>query len=66
MTTTTTETAETGYVVVVNEEEQYSLWRGDRPLPAGWAADGPAGTRDECLDYIEKAWTDMRPRCVRS
>ncbi|MFD3331227.1 MbtH family protein [Streptomyces sp. NPDC058700] len=61
----TVTTLEPEYVVVVNDEEQFSIWRSDRELPAGWAADGPTGTKDECLDHIETVWTDMRPRCVR-
>lgn len=62
---TLTTTAEPDYVVVVNDEEQYSIWRSDRELPAGWQADGPARSKDECLTYIDTVWTDMRPRCVR-
>ncbi|MFD8978355.1 MbtH family protein [Streptomyces sp. NPDC059564] len=58
-------TAEPDYLVVVNDEEQYSIWRSDRELPAGWEADGPARSKDECLTYIDTVWTDMRPRCVR-
>ncbi|KOX38568.1 MULTISPECIES: MbtH family protein [unclassified Streptomyces] len=61
----TVTTAEPSYLVVVNDEEQYSIWRSDRALPAGWEAEGPAGTKDECLDRVEAVWTDMRPRCVR-
>lgn len=53
------------YLVVVNDEEQYSIWFADRDLPAGWRADGFAGSRDECLAHIEATWTDMRPRSVR-
>jgi MbtH protein len=53
------------YQVVVNDEEQYSIWPTDRPAPSGWSATGPAGPRQECLDYIGKVWTDMRPRSLR-
>lgn len=53
------------YRVVVNEEEQYSLWPSARPLPAGWRAEGFEGRREECLDHIDVVWTDMRPRSVR-
>ena len=53
------------HVVVVNHEEQYSLWLADREIPAGWRAAGVEGTRDECLDWIERNWTDMRPLSVR-
>jgi MbtH protein len=62
MTVTTSEAA---YVVVVNDQEQYSIWRSDRDLPAGWRAHGPTGSKAECLDHIETVWTDMRPRSVR-
>ena len=53
------------YVVVVNDEEQYSIWFADRALPVGWTATGTAGTRQECLDRIEQVWTDLTPRSVR-
>ncbi|GAA1584642.1 MbtH family protein [Streptomyces globosus] len=49
------------YLVVHNDEEQYSIWRADRELPAGWHAEGTSGTRQECLDHIGRVWTDMRP-----
>ncbi|MFJ6790932.1 thioesterase domain-containing protein [Streptomyces angustmyceticus] len=54
------------YVVVVNDEEQYSVWFADRALPAGWTATGAQGTRQECLDHIEEVWTDLTPRSVRA
>ncbi|GHC96555.1 MbtH protein [Nocardiopsis terrae] len=53
------------YDVVVNHEEQYSLWPADRDLPDGWSREGTRGTREECLDRIERVWTDMRPRSLR-
>jgi MbtH protein len=53
------------YVVVVNEEDQYSIWFDGRSVPAGWLKVGVSGTKDECLDHIERVWTDMRPRSVR-
>lgn len=53
------------YSVVVNDEEQFSIWMADRPLPDGWRVGGRTGTRQECLDEIEETWTDMRPRSVR-
>lgn len=53
------------YVVVSNHEEQYSIWRTDREVPLGWKVAGPAGTKDQCLDYIEEVWTDMRPLSLR-
>jgi MbtH protein len=53
------------YQVVVNDEEQYSIWPEDKQPPAGWRASGVAGTKSECLDYVESVWTDMRPRSLR-
>ena len=57
--------SETPYAVVVNDEEQYSVWRDDRELPAGWSREGSVGSKEECLDRIATIWTDMRPRSVR-
>jgi MbtH protein len=51
--------------VVVNHEEQYSIWPADRELPAGWRAAGKTGTKRECLDHIDRTWTDMRPLSLR-
>ena len=53
------------YKVVVNHEEQYSIWLADREIPLGWRELGKAGTKQECLDYIEEVWTDMRPLSLR-
>lgn len=53
------------YKVVVNDEEQYSIWRADREIPPGWSEVGKTGLRQECLDYIEEVWTDMRPLSLR-
>jgi MbtH protein len=53
------------FQVVVNNEEQYSIWFADRELPAGWRAEGPRGRKEECLSYIEEVWTDIRPKSVR-
>ncbi len=55
----------TPYKVVVNHEEQYSIWPQDRELPLGWHGVGKAGSKEECLAYIEKVWTDMRPLSLR-
>ncbi|MEV7027909.1 MbtH family NRPS accessory protein [Kitasatospora sp. NPDC093558] len=57
--------ADTVFQVVTNEQDQYSIWFADRALPAGWAATGTTGTKQECLKHIERVWTDMRPRSVR-
>ena len=51
--------------VVLNDEEQYSIWWTDRELPQGWRSEGTEGTRDECLRRIEEVWTDMRPLSLR-
>ncbi len=51
--------------VVVNHEEQYSIWPEYKNIPAGWREVGKTGTRKECLDYIETVWTDMRPFSLR-
>lgn len=51
--------------VVVNDEEQYSLWPGGRELPAGWHAEGVAGSREQCLAHIQEVWTDLRPASLR-
>ena len=53
------------YKVVVNHEEQYSIWPADRDLPLGWSAAGQAGTKAQCLAHIETVWTDMRPLSLR-
>ena len=53
------------YRVVVNDEEQYSIWFTDQGLPSGWRAEGTEGDREHCLEHIDRIWTDMRPRSVR-
>ncbi|KVN88991.1 MbtH family protein [Burkholderia ubonensis] len=53
------------YQVVVNDEEQYSIWFLDRDLPAGWRPEGTVGSRAICLQHIDTVWTDMRPLSVR-
>lgn len=53
------------YRVVVNHEEQYSIWPAERDLPAGWNEAGKRGRKAECLQYIAEVWTDMRPRSLR-
>jgi MbtH protein len=53
------------YLVVLNHEEQYSIWPADRPLPAGWNPDGFQGGKDACLAHIEEVWVDMRPLSLR-
>ncbi|MEW2624085.1 MbtH family NRPS accessory protein [Streptomyces sp. NPDC048106] len=53
------------YQVLVNDEEQYSLWSADRPAPDGWHQVGVRGSKEQCLHHIEQVWTDMRPRSLR-
>lgn len=56
---------DTIYKVVVNHEEQYSIWPSERELPLGWKEAGKQGPKAECLDYIKEVWTDMRPLSLR-
>lgn len=53
------------YKVVVNHEEQYSIWPADRAIPAGWRDAGHSGSQSDCLAHIKEVWTDMRPLSVR-
>jgi MbtH protein len=53
------------YRVVVNHEEQYSIWRADSDNPLGWRDGGKTGTKLECLEYIKSVWTDMTPLSLR-
>ncbi len=55
----------TRYKVVVNHEEQYSIWRLDQDNPLGWNDAGKEGSKEECLNYIKEVWTDMRPLSLR-
>ncbi|MEV6766572.1 MbtH family NRPS accessory protein [Streptomyces sp. NPDC051105] len=54
------------HVVVVNAEEQYSIWPAHRDIPEGWRALDFRGDKSGCLDYIERTWTDMRPLSLRA
>ena len=56
---------QTNYQVVVNHEEQYSIWPDYRPIPSGWRAEGKTGLKGDCLAYIKEVWTDMRPLSLR-
>jgi MbtH protein len=53
------------YKVVVNHEEQYSIWLADRDIPPGWNDVGKSGLKAECLEHIKEVWTDMRPLSLR-
>jgi MbtH protein len=54
------------YEVVVNSEQQYSIWPAEKPeLPNGWRSAGFRSTKDRCLSFIKETWTDMRPASLR-
>ncbi|AMO99963.1 MbtH family protein [Collimonas sp. NPDC087041] len=53
------------YTVVINDEEQYSIWPTFRAVPAGWREVGVSGPKAVCLAHIESVWTDMRPASLR-
>lgn len=53
------------YTVVRNDEEQFSIWPTTRAVPAGWHEVGETGPKQQCLDYIDRTWTDMRPLSLR-
>ena len=53
------------WTVVVNDEEQYSIWPARRELPSGWHTVGVSGSKEECLEHVETAWTDMRPLSLK-
>jgi MbtH protein len=54
------------YKVVVNAEQQYSIWPLERESPPGWSEVGKSGSKADCLAYIKEVWTDMRPLSVRT
>jgi MbtH protein len=60
------ESDELDYRVLVNADGQHSLWPDFREIPAGWSAIGPSGPREKCLEWIDKHWTDMRPKTTAS
>jgi MbtH protein len=53
------------FQVLVNHEEQYSLWPADREIPGGWTQVGPIGSKEEAMAYVREVWTDMRPKSLR-
>ena len=59
------ENDKTVYKVVVNHEEQYSIWPQHKANPLGWNDVNKSGTKSECLEYIKEVWTDMRPLSLR-
>lgn len=54
------------YVVVRNDEGQYSIWDSQRPIPAGWEAQAPAATKEACLEYIKQHWVDITPLSLKN
>ncbi len=56
---------DTVFTVVVNHEEQYSIWPEYKAIPQGWREAGKSGLKAECLAFIEQVWTDMRPLSLR-
>jgi len=53
------------FAVVINHEEQYSIWPAGREIPPGWREAGVEGDKSECLEHIARVWTDLRPLSVR-
>ncbi|MBU8811170.1 MbtH family protein [Mycolicibacterium goodii] len=53
------------FYVLVNDEDQHSLWPAFADVPTGWRVVFGASSRAECLDYVEQNWTDLRPRTLR-
>ncbi|BCJ66655.1 MULTISPECIES: MbtH family protein [Polymorphospora] len=60
-----TDTDLSTFAVVVNDEEQYSVWPAGRTLPAGWRETGFTGPRGACLAHVDEVWTDLRPKSLR-
>jgi MbtH protein len=52
------------YLVLVNDEGQYSMWPSFAEIPAGWTVAKSEDTRQACLDYVDQTWTDMRPKSL--
>ena len=53
------------FIILINGEDQHSIWPSAIPVPAGWTQIGPVGSKAECLAFIEANWTDMRPRSLQ-
>lgn len=63
--TAETPAGEQEYLVVISDEERYSIWPSYKEIPQGWRATGFAGGKEACLAHIEEVWTDMRPLSLR-
>lgn len=53
------------WTVLVNDEAQHSLWPSQKPVPAGWREVGVRGSKQDCLDYVDREWRDITPLSVR-
>ncbi len=53
------------FVVVINIEDQYSIWPKKKDIPYGWEAIDKFGSKDECLSYIKEVWKDLRPKSLK-
>lgn len=53
------------FIVLINEEEQYSLWPAGKSIPGGWKSTGKEGPKADCLKYVDEVWIDMRPMSLR-
>lgn len=51
--------------VLVNDEEQYSLWPADKKIPLGWKHSFGPADKEACLTYVREVWVDMRPKSLR-
>lgn len=61
-----TQSTEPTYRVVISDEGRYSIWPEYKEIPWGWRADEKLGSKQTCLDYIAKVWTDMRPLSLQN
>ena len=59
------ESPDARFKVLINHEEQYSLWPADLAVPGGWEETGVCTSKEECDKYLEETWTDMRPKSLR-
>ena len=53
------------FIVLVNDENQHSLWPSSQPIPDGWRRIGPQGSKSVCLEFVEASWIDMRPKSLQ-
>ncbi len=60
------ESPEARFRVLVNAEEQYSIWPADLQVPGGWTDTGVTASKYDCEKYLEQNWTDLRPKSLRT